>query len=228
MEGPTVSQDDVILTFNYDVSLERELTKFAKWDIRTGYGFPVAGNGGQSLVTLLKLHGSTNWTWLPADGSSNPGSSGAISIPLLHSCPSIAPEEFCFLGYASLQDPEYVSHHLMINGFILPYLRKEFYAGSSLGREGISFWNSLWDKGAVALERAQEVVILGYSMPIADCRARNLIFSRANRTVPVTVCSGNDTDSVCNLLHERRFASVRPANVRRFEEFVKEHEYDCE
>ncbi len=34
-----VRTGDVILTFNYDDSLERELRRASKWDVAQGYGF---------------------------------------------------------------------------------------------------------------------------------------------------------------------------------------------
>jgi hypothetical protein len=37
----TVQPGDVIITFNYDDSLERELKRAGKWDISGGYGFQI-------------------------------------------------------------------------------------------------------------------------------------------------------------------------------------------
>jgi hypothetical protein len=37
-----VQSGDVIITFNYDDSLERELKRTGKWDAGAGYGFPFA------------------------------------------------------------------------------------------------------------------------------------------------------------------------------------------
>ncbi len=52
---------DTVITFNYDVSLERELRRFGRWDISRGYGFPLGTVDIPSEVTMLKLHGSVNW-----------------------------------------------------------------------------------------------------------------------------------------------------------------------
>ena len=57
-----VQAGDVIVTFNYDDSLERELKRSGKWDLSDGYGFPFA-EPGRSQVLPLKLHGSMNWLW---------------------------------------------------------------------------------------------------------------------------------------------------------------------
>src|SRR4029077_8989411 len=56
-----IDAGDVVITFNYDDSLERELKRVGKWDLSTGYGFPLGATGQQSPVLVLKLHGSINW-----------------------------------------------------------------------------------------------------------------------------------------------------------------------
>jgi hypothetical protein len=39
--GNIVQPGDVIITFNYDDSLERELKRVGKWDVSQGYGFQI-------------------------------------------------------------------------------------------------------------------------------------------------------------------------------------------
>ena len=65
-----VRAGDVVITFNYDDALDRELKRTGKWDVFSqGYGFPF-GNGKQKWgVPLLKLHGSMNWVWNPFGGA---------------------------------------------------------------------------------------------------------------------------------------------------------------
>ena len=53
--------DSSVITFNYDIALERALAKAGKWDVGTGYGFPFLPNRLASKVTAYKLHGSVNW-----------------------------------------------------------------------------------------------------------------------------------------------------------------------
>ena len=52
---------DCMVTFNYDVSLERELKLAGKFEVGDGYGIPFKGLPGKSDTKVLKLHGSTNW-----------------------------------------------------------------------------------------------------------------------------------------------------------------------
>ncbi|HZU30334.1 MAG TPA: hypothetical protein VFB79_04420 [Candidatus Angelobacter sp.] len=56
-----VNRGDTVITFNYDDSLDRELKRAGKWELSTGYGFPFGNEGIASAVSLLKLHGSSNW-----------------------------------------------------------------------------------------------------------------------------------------------------------------------
>jgi hypothetical protein len=52
---------DRVVTFNYDLGVERALHTAGLWDIKTGYGFPVVEGEAPSPLEVLKLHGSTNW-----------------------------------------------------------------------------------------------------------------------------------------------------------------------
>src|SRR5208282_5807803 len=56
-----VAPGDCVITFNYDVSLERELRLARKFEVGDGYGFPIEGLPGGSKTKVLKLHGSTSW-----------------------------------------------------------------------------------------------------------------------------------------------------------------------
>jgi hypothetical protein len=51
---------DVVLTFNYDLGIERSLSRAGLWELGTGYGFQIDGYS-RSAIQVLKLHGSTNW-----------------------------------------------------------------------------------------------------------------------------------------------------------------------
>lgn len=56
-----VRPDDVVITFNYDLGVERALRAAGSWDVKRGYGFPIESADTPSPVEVLKLHGSTNW-----------------------------------------------------------------------------------------------------------------------------------------------------------------------
>src|ERR1700733_11518221 len=72
-----VKPGDVVITFNYDDSLERELKRVGKWDIAQGYGFQIGKATTTSQVLVLKLHGSMNWLISIFNGAT----SGPFAIP---------------------------------------------------------------------------------------------------------------------------------------------------
>ena len=56
-----VQPGDIVISLNYDVSLDRELRRAGKWQISDGYGFDFGMTAlPRSTVKLLKLHGSTD------------------------------------------------------------------------------------------------------------------------------------------------------------------------
>ena len=55
-----IQPSDIVITFNYDLAVERALRSAGLWDIKTGYGFPIELGDTLSPVEVLKLHGSTN------------------------------------------------------------------------------------------------------------------------------------------------------------------------
>ena len=54
-----IQPGDAIITFNYDVAVEKELAAVGKWDLVKGYVFPIFPDR-KTPVEILKLHGSTN------------------------------------------------------------------------------------------------------------------------------------------------------------------------
>ena len=73
-------QGDLVITFNYDLGVERALRAAGLWDIRTGYGFSVEAAEQLSPVGVLKLHGSTNWRALLFGGMTGFFAGGGNSL----------------------------------------------------------------------------------------------------------------------------------------------------
>lgn len=214
-----VEPGDVILTFNYDVSLERELKQADKWEVGGGYGFRIGDNlTPTSPTTLLKLHGSTNWMGLLFGGRTGVFHIG--SDPSLGLRPIILPGEMEFLGYPNeVRDPLF-NGGAAVNAFILPTLSKQFYFRTSLGDEWLPFWDDLWDQGARALELADEIIVLGYSFPAADERANALLGGVRRKDAKVTVCSMQDSDRIGRLLKECGYQDVTTIADQRFEQWA--------
>jgi hypothetical protein len=208
---------DTIVTFNYDVSLDRELRGAGKWDIETGYGFRVGLSSDESPVRLLKLHGSTNWTGAVFGGS---GSSGAHEFSSLGSRPAIAPSELQFLGYDNLSDPQYAAGP-HVSALIMPTQQKQFHETTSFGCEWQGFWKILWDSARNALQRSHEVFIIGYRLSPTDHDARDLLTSGPGRSASITVCCLEDSELIKSELLRNGYRAVTAVSDMPFEDWIK-------
>ena len=216
-----VRDGDVVITFNYDVSLDRELRKTGKWEISDGYGFDLGIPGmGRSATRLLKLHGSTNWMDSVFDGlqgnKSQQGDGNSLGAR-----PVILPQEFEFLEYHNIRDPRFKGGGMARSGsMILPGRRKRFYVSTSINpHEREEFWTRLWTEAEEALKQANEIVVVGYSFAPADENARSLVFDTSNRNVLLTICCGQDTDRVAREFVQCGFSDVR-SDFKRFEDWL--------
>jgi len=201
-----VQAGDVIITFNYDDSLERELKRAGKWDLSGGYGFPFAAPG-HSQVPTLKLHGSMNWLW---------------PVPFLGQRPLIHRADVDHLGYSDLTD---FTGYLYENGgaipcLILPDREKKFFYETSFGIECRAFWDYLWTQAADAVKRSQRLVLCGYSLLPVDQRACDLLLSEPRRDTHVTVISGDQSRRIAGDFRDAGFQNVDAFGRGFFEDWV--------
>lgn len=135
---------DTVITFNYDLAVERALRTAGLWDLRTGYGFTVERSDKPSPVQVLKLHGSTNWRGLLFGGRTGFFTGGGNSLgarPVLFFRPDLE-----FLGYPEFVDPQCqgLNSAASLPTMIMPALPKRFYFETTFGLEWKGFWDSLW------------------------------------------------------------------------------------
>jgi hypothetical protein len=199
-----VQPGDCIISFNYDVSLDRELKLANLWEIGDGYGFPIEGLGTGSQVKILKLHGSANWI-------------DAISFPTR---PLIRDSELRFLGYPDQVDPWFPRNGVPgVLPLILPTACKRFYIETTFGRMREDFWDELWRDAALHLTECARVAICGYSLPSVDERACRLLFE-GRFPARVEVCCGDDTERIV-----RRFQDcghdARSAGQKLFNDWAR-------
>lgn len=216
-----VGADDLIVTFNYDTLLERELKKANKWEVGSGYGFEICPDRTPtSPIRVLKLHGSMNW-WDLIFGGATKGLGQASSV--YGQRPALLPKDFEFLGYDDLCDPIFPQSEKFSGSpcLIMPLRRKKFYLQTSFGKEREPFWNNLWDQARAAVHTSKAVFILGYSMPDADERARHLLVESSGRNAEVIICAGGDTERIARTFRESGFPNVRPEPAATFEEWVR-------
>jgi hypothetical protein len=225
-----VQPADVLISFNYDVSLDRELRRAEKWNPGTGYGFDVGVKGlPPSATTLLKLHGSTNWMDLLFDGLR--GGQTSVGGGDAHGPrPVLLPQEFEFLECPGITDPRFSGGGMTRNGsMILPSRDKRFYVSTSSNPgERKDFWSLLWGQAAKALGEADEIVIVGYSLPSADGHARRLVLDERNRDAKLTICCGSDNSRLAAEFVQAGFARQRVVtDFPYFEQWIAAQCYEA-
>jgi len=208
-----VTSGDCVITFNYDVSIERELKRAGKWEVGDGYGFQIElqpQGTPKTQVVVLKLHGSTNWVALMGLVH---GFQKIDPSRLYGNRPVLYEPELEYLGYQGLRDLRAVAEHDRGAPWtmILPERDKTF-----LWKD---FFDRLWGKAQAALRESEEIVVVGYSLPQADERAREMILDEANAGASVTVRCGRDSDRIAREFRGSGFPIVNWTQGCTFEEW---------
>ncbi|MBS1855843.1 MAG: SIR2 family protein, partial [Acidobacteria bacterium] len=186
-----------VITFNYDIALERALAKAGKWDIGDGYGFQFLPDRLPSGVTVYKLHGSVNWFKEPINNTPPP---------------VIFTRDLELLGYKDLVDRKVGGDGMGVEEsgtLILPDPRKRFYWAP--------FWEPLWNGAAERLRAANEVLIHGYSMPTTDIRARQLLFENIPKSAAISIHCRSASERIVAEFRSRGFEDLRPFQSVDFE-----------
>ena len=216
-----VRPGDSVITFNYDLATERALCTAGLWDVRTGYGFAIGDSDQPSPVEIIKLHGSTNWRALLFGGRAMGGfvaNGGSLGHrPALFFRPDLE-----YLGYPDFVDP--LCAHLdsapSLSAMVMPALPKHFYFETSFGKEWKPFWDSLWARARRAIGKADELVVIGYSMPTIDERARTMLLDTRNKSVRLSICCGKATAGLEEEFRDHGFRRFQPV-ATSFDDFLK-------
>ncbi len=214
-----VSPGDFIITFNYDVSLDRELHLAGKFEVGDGYGFPIERIPGESATRILKLHGSTSWLALLFGGITS-GYAQFHPGKTLGDRPVIPKNELSFLGYVDAIDPRFARGGAALPVMIFPAKSKDFYFAPNTGFEYVEFWNDLWRQAERALQSATQVVICGYSLLRVDGRAHTLLLRAPRRDAEIVIASGDDTSRIVDEYRAAGFPTARPAEEVLFQNWV--------
>jgi hypothetical protein len=214
-----IKSGDVVITFNYDDSLERELRLAGKWDAARGYGFPLGTSDTPSDVLILKLHGSVNWLVSLFGGATGgtflvdpPSSMG--NFPVIHEA------DLAFLGYTDFSGHTYRSGSA-IPCLILPGRRKQFFYDTSFGREFSAFWDHLWRQAEASLRNCERIVVCGYSLLPVDERARDLLLNRPPKNTPIEIIAGSQTERIVGDFRTAGFADVRGFQGGYFRDWLR-------
>jgi len=211
-----VRPGDVVISFNYDDSLERELKRVGKWDISRGYGFDLGSVIEPSAVLILKLHGSINWL-VSLFGGATPGSVFAVpGNSSLGDRPVIHRADLEYLGYQEFSGYTYQSGGAF-PCLILPGRTKQFFYDTSFGQEFAEFWAFIWSQAARALNQTDRIVICGYSLLPVDRRACKLLLKEPKKDMPVSVVSGSQSERIAANFKDAGFRNVTASSEGHFE-----------
>jgi len=136
-----------LISLNYDTLLDQAL---ARAGLMPDYGLPGCGAGGGPL--LAKLHGSLNWSYCPACGR------------------VAAPDELADVrgsrGAGPMSRCERCANPRLRGLIISPTLHKSYPAAGL---------QHVWDRALEAIQAADRITFVGYSMPQADVPVYHLI-----------------------------------------------------
>lgn len=150
-----LAPDDTLITFNYDLVVETALYKKTLWNPSDGYGLEFKApervsksSKFNTQISLYKLHGSLNWD-----------SSTLRLRPFYDDNKSPI-----FPGYPAdeLRTPGVPYQGKNAGNWLMPSFIKDFSVPGLL---------TVWTKAFDAVRRAEEVIIIGYSLPEADSAA---------------------------------------------------------
>ena len=173
----TYSRGDVVITFNWDVLVERCLAEQGRWTPSDGYGIhvdllrndrPLLGLPQSSEITVLKLHGSMGWY-----------QHARFPYGLLFDGPGV----FADLGFAVDNHPAHSSNadpNITIEEykerFANFYLQHPLFLYPSYAKRLVTpEFQSIWVEAGRVVAVASEVDVYGYSLPDADTAVRVLL-----------------------------------------------------
>lgn len=187
-----------IITFNQDLLIEKALdvmaltTKYSDipWNLEHTYGIPFVQFGklpgrqekfrqsGDESVLILKLHGSLNWVYSVRSGA-DPSNSIRSPSRRLH----------CVNNKAILYELRYRPKNRWTD--LVPLIVPPIYEKASRYQQAIG---PIWHKASLAIEKAERVVVFGYSFPETDFASRSLFRRSFHRNRLIEEVSVIDTD----------------------------------
>jgi len=220
--GALLDPGDIVITFNYDSTVERVFLELGKWTFSDGYGTDLVFQQDNydttpvtfppSKVKILHLHGAVGWYAKPVfsptfDLSVEGG--GAIAREALSAAPletEIALDPLLLQGLgiynvdASLPRRPPDEYQIMLH----PSFLKEYGGENRRSR----IFTRLWRTALDALRNADEVTVIGYSLPPADSAAWTLLHTgcERGRTVVVNPSKADLMNRYSNLLKLSAFA----------------------
>ena len=200
-----------ILTFNYDLILEKFLFKKKYWLPKDGYGFSLKElpeinsvySNQLSKIQIYKMHGSINWD--PADEFFRPH----LKLTWFDD-----DNNFFFPGYLKMEEKrnwKYKGLHPP-RGWILPSWVKQF-----LFDEMVQVWN----KAFSSLYHSDEIIFIGYSLPKADSAVYSLFSAIDWSNKKVTLIDPFANELLKNYSFILRKSDIEPIPMTLEDYFLK-------
>ncbi len=182
-----LQRGDVIITFNYDSTLERVLFRAGLWTPDDGYGFKVRLQKSwadatpvfydPSPVTILHLHGALGWrSKMSVNQFYRSEARGRTAAPWPEMIKDPISLDHVFLTELGIEGrdsdvPEgpnefHALHPSYLKAFGFPAVRTVFL--------------KLWRRAAELIRAADKIFIIGYSLPEADTAALTLFVTICN------------------------------------------------
>jgi len=175
--GKIISEKDQIITFNYDLVLEKALWQRNIWSPLNGYvgvdkfakeddKKKLEEANKYSRIKIHKMHGSICWVksdhsehiLIKLDNKENWGFHFDGLEKMLEREPTGQFEGQISKGYVGKHDPPW-----MLPSFVKPFERKEFY--------------EIWKSALKVMSKTDELIIIGYSFRPEDSNSQLLIAS---------------------------------------------------
>ncbi|HEY5175459.1 MAG TPA: hypothetical protein VII95_07830 [Terriglobales bacterium] len=234
--GQILEPHDVVITFNYDSTVERVLREQGKWSPADGYAAgtellfqrgphdqsPVKLPPSPSEVTVIHLHGAIGWYKKAPFRSGYEFSGSAGAFPQEALAPAqlaeISLDPLLLQGFGILavdaSMPERPTEQDQI--LLHPSFLKDF-EGRDTGHNEV--FTRMWRVASEAIRAAEEVIVIGYSLPPADTAAWTLF---------ITACDPKKT----TIVNRSPAATARYGKIsslplfrsfKSFEEWLKSH-----
>jgi hypothetical protein len=156
----TLEKEDVVITFNWDTTVERELGAMKRWNPVTGYGIDFKVDSPHpSEIRILKPHGSVGWRRLGSE-------SMFMDEELLRGFNLGFENETWFRTIS----PENINTFEKMTRSLFEY-------PTFLKETGHRAYLDIWSEALYALSQAKQVDVWGYSFPSADSAAVVLMSS---------------------------------------------------
>lgn len=181
-----------VITFNYDTLVEQGVNASGMpWILS-----PAGDDAIQGVaVPLNKMHGSTNWWWIPSDRLGTTVRPGPLA------------------GRWGAPQPSRPIEGM--ERFVVPPLavKSDYYE--------VNFTRNAWTLARQALQAASRVILMGYSAPVTDLTLTSLLSNYADPHVPCVVVNTSPDEVVerfqkLGLHRATAFGGEEP--IRRFVE----------